>query len=140
MSSTAEFLKQTPLFSTLSDDEANAVVAMAKQRSFAAGTEIIREGHVGGAGFYLVVSGTVDVSAQGKHLATQGPGGYFGEMALLLEDTPRTASCVAATDTECLVITKWDLRSLVTTHPDISMKIMSELARRLRETTQAVSG
>ncbi|MGI9611242.1 MAG: Crp/Fnr family transcriptional regulator [Acidimicrobiia bacterium] len=138
--STADFLKQTPLFSGLTDDEIATVLATAKRRTFDKGTEIIHEGHVGGAGFYLVTEGAVDVFAQGKFLATHAPGGYFGEMALLLDDTPRTASCVASEDTVCIVITKWDLRSLVETHPDISMKIMAELARRLRDTNQAVGG
>jgi len=138
--SSADFLKQTPLFSGLTDDEIATVLATARRRTFDKGTEIIHEGHVGGAGFYLVISGGVDVFAHGTHLATHEPGGYFGEMALLLEDTPRTASCVAAEDTVCIVITKWDLRSLVETHPDISMKIMAELARRLRKTNQVVEG
>jgi CRP-like cAMP-binding protein len=138
MSSSADFLKQTPLFSGLTDDEIATVLATAKRRTYDKGTEIIHEGHVGGAGFYLVLSGAVDVSAHGTYLATQSAGGYFGEMALLLEDTPRTASCVAAEDTVCLVITKWDLRSLVETHPEVSMKIMAELARRLRDTNQVV--
>ena len=140
MTTTAEFLKQAPLFAGLTDKEIASVLATSKQRTFAEGTEIIREGHVGGAGFYLVLSGSVDVSAQGKHLATAGSGNYFGEMSLLLDDTPRTATCTATEATECLVITKWDLRGIVESHPDISMKIMSELARRLRDTTQAVGG
>jgi CRP-like cAMP-binding protein len=138
MSSSADFLKQTPLFSGLTDDEIATVLATAKRRTFDKGTEIIHEGHAGGAGFYLVLSGAVDVLAHGKYLATHSAGDYFGEMALLLDDTPRTASCIAAEDTACLVITKWDLRSLIETHPEVSMKIMAELARRLRDTNQAV--
>ena len=138
--STADYLKQTTLFSGLTDDEIATVLATAKRRTFTQRTEIIHEGHVGGAGFYLVLEGAVDVFAGDTHLAVHEPGGYFGEMALLLDDTPRTASCVAKEDSVCIVITKWDLRSLVETHPDISMKIMAELARRLRDTNQAISG
>jgi CRP-like cAMP-binding protein len=60
-------------------------------------------------------------------------------MALLLEDTPRTADVVALTKAKCLVITQWDLRAILSTHPDIGMKIMNELASRLSGTEKALS-
>lgn len=135
---TGDFLKQTPLFSGLTDDEISTVLATAKQRTFPAGKQIIRAGHEGGAGFYLVLEGNAEVTKNGVHLADHGPGSFFGEMALLLDDTPRTADVTATESTTCLVITIWDLRSTLTTHPDIGVKIMGELARRLRDTNQAV--
>ena len=73
-----------------------------------------------------------------KALATFGPGDYFGEMALLLEDTPRTADVVATSETTCLAITKWDLRSLIQTQPDVGVKMMAELAKRLADTDKAI--
>ena len=60
-------------------------------------------------------------------------------MSLLLEDTPRTADVTAVEDTTCLAITSWDLRALIKTHPDVGVKMMSELAKRLRDTDQALS-
>lgn len=133
------FLKQTPLFSSLTDDEIATVLATAKQRTFPAGKQIIRAGHEGGAGFYLVLEGNAEVTKDGVHLADHGPGSFFGEMALLLEDTPRTADVTATEPTTCLIITKWDLKSTLTTHPDIGVKIMGELAKRLRDTNEALS-
>ncbi|MEE9298390.1 MAG: cyclic nucleotide-binding domain-containing protein [Acidimicrobiia bacterium] len=135
----ADFLKRTTLFAGFSDREIESILATAKERSFAAGDSIIREGHEGGRGFYLVLTGKAEVRKGDKLLAEFGPGDYFGEMALLLEDTPRTAEVVATDETSCLAITQWDLKALIKNHPEIGVKMMAELARRLRDTDAALS-
>lgn len=135
---TAAFLKHTALFSDLTEKEITTVLGTAKERHFAVGDVIIKEGP-GGAGFYLVLDGSVEVRKGDLVLATFGPGDYFGEMALLLEDTPRTADVVATAATSCLVITRWDLKALLNAHPEIGVKMMGELAKRLRDTDQALS-
>jgi CRP-like cAMP-binding protein len=71
-------------------------------------------------------------------LARLGAGDYFGEMALLLPHTPRTADVVALEDTTCLVITQWDLRALLAAHPEAGLAMMGELARRLADTDRAL--
>jgi len=134
----SELLKQTGLFSSCSDKELESVMVTAKERSFDTGEVIIREGDPG-LGFYLLLEGSAEVRKGGKAVAELSPGDYFGEMALLLEDTPRTADVVATSKATCLVITQWDLRALISTHPDIGMKIMNELAIRLSGTEKALS-
>ena len=59
---------------------------------------------------------------------------YFGEIALLSDDTARTATVTATSDAEVLGLTKWDFRALVSSEPDIAVQVMGELARRLAET------
>ena len=135
----ADFLKRTTLFSGFSDKEIESVLGTAKERAFVAGDSIITEGQEGGRGFYLLLSGAAEARKGEMMLAKFGPGDYFGEMALLLDDTPRTADVVAASDTTCLVITQWDLRALVKGHPEIGVKMIAELARRLRDTDAALS-
>ena len=135
----ADFLKQTSLFAGFSDKEISSVLGTAKERSFGADDSIIREGHEGGRGFYLLLSGAAEARKGETVLAQFGPGDYFGEMALLLADTPRTADVVATEDTTCLAITQWDLRALLANHPEIGVKMMAELARRLRDTDAALS-
>jgi CRP/FNR family cyclic AMP-dependent transcriptional regulator len=129
----AELLKKTPLFSALAEKELAGLVKSARERTFAAGDHIIEEGTEGGQGFYLVLEGTAEVTKGGHHLADFAPGDYFGEMALLLDDQPRTASVVATSNVKVLVLTRWDFRALLKTHPDIGVKVMEELANRLRE-------
>ena len=139
MTGTAAMLRKTSLFAGLIASEAESVVATAKERSFAAGETIIKEGDPGAQAFYLVVSGAVEARKGDTSLARFGPGGYFGEMALLLEDTARTADVIATEATTCLAVTRWDLRALITSHPDVGVKIMGELARRLVTTDAALS-
>lgn len=134
----AGLLKRTPLFSVLTDAEIGTVLKTARERSFLEGKHIIREGHEGGMGFYVLLTGTAEARKGDLVLAAYGPGDYFGEMALLLDDTPRTAEVVATSALTCLVITKWDLRGLIQTKPDVGVKMMAELARRLRDTDRAL--
>jgi CRP-like cAMP-binding protein len=134
----AELLKNSSLFSGFTDKEIHTVISTAKEREFSEGEMIIEEGHEGGRGFYLLLAGTAQVRKGDIELANFGVGDYFGEMALLLEDTPRTTDVIATSDATCLVITQWDLRALLTTHPQIAVKMMAELARRLAATDAAL--
>ena len=133
-----EYLKRTSLFAGFTDRQIADILATAKQREFAAGEQIIRQGDEGGRGFYLIVSGRTEVRSGGTVLAHFGPGDYFGEMALLLPDTPRTADVVALEGTTCLVITQWDLRALLSAHPEAGLAIMAELAHRLADTDRTL--
>ena len=134
----ATFLKESPLFAKLSREQIDAMVKTAKQKTFQAEDVIVEEGNEG-VGFYLILDGRVEVRKGEKALATLGQGDYFGEMALLLESSQRTADVVALAETTCLLITRWDLRSLIRNHPDIALAMHSELAKRLSRTNQALS-
>ena len=63
--------------------------------TIAPGEAIVEQGEIGDA-FYAIGSGQVEVIQDGSSVRTMGPGGYFGEIALLL-DVPRAATVVART-------------------------------------------
>ncbi|MFQ5516370.1 MAG: Crp/Fnr family transcriptional regulator [Acidimicrobiia bacterium] len=136
---TKDFLRQSALFGQLSDRELDDVMATGRERSFANGTAMVSEGDPGARAFYLILEGTAQARKGSVVLAEFGPGDYFGEMALLLDDTPRTADVVATGDTRCLVMTQWDFRALLRGHPEFGAKMMTELAQRLRDTDRALS-
>jgi CRP-like cAMP-binding protein len=87
-------------------------------------------------GAFLVIAGSVEISAdQDGHsytLAEIGPGGLFGEMGLL-DDSPRSASAVAATDTTCAVYDQDELKRLLRHDPEQVLRLVRTLIQRLRD-------
>jgi CRP-like cAMP-binding protein len=81
------------LFKQLEADERRTVVDAMEEKVFEAGAVVIEQGAVGDF-FYVVESGTVDILVGGAKVSEAGPGGYFGELALMY-NAPRAASVVA---------------------------------------------
>lgn len=88
-------LRTLPCFSHLGTDELTELMNGGEWRSVSPGETIVEQGEVGDA-FYAISSGRVEVLEDGSVRRTLGPGGFFGEIALLL-DVPRTATVVART-------------------------------------------
>jgi len=133
-----EYLKEVPLFSNFSKKQLKSVIKTAKEKEFDEGEAIVREGESTKAGFYLILKGQVEVKRGDKVLTKLGSGQFFGEMAVL-DEKPRSADVIATTYTKCLLLTNWDFKALVKTYPDMAMKVIAELANRLRQTSQALT-
>jgi CRP/FNR family transcriptional regulator len=126
-----DLLGAVPLFSDLSKKDLNKVLDVTKDAVHHAGQEVVTEGH-GGVGFHLIVDGKAKVVRGGRTVATLGPGEFFGELALV-DDAPRSASVVADTDLETLVISKWEFRPQLKNHPEMAWKLIEHLVTRVRE-------
>lgn len=133
-----EYLKEVPLFSSFSNKQLKSVVKTAKEKEFEEGDTIVREGESTKVGFYLILDGQVEVKRGDKVLTKLGSGQFFGEMAVL-DEKPRSADVTAITDTKCLLLTNWDFKALIKTYPEMAMNVISELANRLRQTSQALT-
>ncbi|HEX6844682.1 MAG TPA: cyclic nucleotide-binding domain-containing protein [Actinomycetota bacterium] len=86
-------LHALPPFQRLATNQLAELLAHGGFVSAQPGDTIVRQGEPGDA-FYVVASGRAEVVQDGAVLGEIGPGGHFGEIALL-EDVPRTASVVA---------------------------------------------
>jgi len=131
---TIGFLKEVPLFAQFREDELKLLVQAARQQRFEPGTLIIRENEMGNE-FFLVLEGQVEVRKGKEPLAILNAGQFFGEM-VFLDEMVRSADVVVTENTRCLVLTNDLLHELILTHPDMALKMMAELARRLRNTDQ----
>ena len=123
-------LRSVSLFADLNDDELSQVALLFKQRRFAAGDTVVKEG-TDGAAFFLIESGEADVSVQGVERAGLGPGDHFGEIALI-DGGARAATVTAATELVCYGLTYWDFRPLVQQNPAIAWGLLQSLAKMFR--------
>jgi len=126
-----KYLEKVPIFQPLPSNELEAVARSLKERVYEAGTVIVKQGDPG-VGFFLIAEGTVEVAHDGHHVRDLGAGEFFGELALM-EERERTATVTAKTRTTCLQLVRWDFRALLKQHPDIAVKVMEVVVRRLRD-------
>jgi CRP-like cAMP-binding protein len=100
---------------------------------FSAGETIFTEGDPGDT-LYVIVSGSVSMSANGHALETIGANGLFGEMAVI-DREPRSATAVADTDVELVSIDRRRFWFLVQETPYFAEIVMRLMANRLRRLT-----
>jgi pyruvate,water dikinase len=125
-----EVIEQVPLFANLSLRDLKGIASLFKERRFAPGETITKEG-AGGAAFYIIESGSASVSVGGRVRATLGEGDYFGEVALI-DEGARSATISADTELVCYGLTYWEFRPLVQQNATIAWNLLQTLARRLR--------
>lgn len=127
-------LRSLPLFSDLDDHEIDAIGRAATDLNIAAGTVVMREGAL--AHEMLVVrDGTLEVTIDGRHLGTIGPGEMAGEMALLTR-THRIATVTAVTDVKAIHIDGREFERVLGEAPHIAVKMLPILAERAAENSQ----
>ena len=123
-------LQRVPLFSELSPGEVQQIALLFKERHFAAGETVVKEGS-DGAAFFLIDSGEATVSVAGKERAALQPGDHFGEIALIDEGV-RSATITATTELVCFGLTFWEFKPLVVENGEIGWKLLHYLAQKLR--------
>jgi CRP-like cAMP-binding protein len=139
---TVALLQSVPVFSTLAEDDLAQVADVTVPRQFGAGELVFREGDRSDT-CYVVRSGRVravrgHTDGRTLTLATFGRGDIFGELAMF-EEERRSATIEALEDTELAAILGDDMRRLLRAHPEIAVKLLGALGRRLRETNDRLA-
>ena len=139
---TIALLHRVPVFSTLLREELEHVAQVAMPRRFQAGEIVFKEGDEGST-CYVVRSGrarAVREHPDGRSitLAHFGPGDIFGEMAMLDGDR-RSATVESIDETDAIAILSADMHRLLREYPDISVKLIAALGRRLRDTNERLA-
>ena len=128
-----EALSQVPLLSGLDRKHLEKLAKDFTERTFPAGSVVVREGDTHGIGFFVVDAGEASVSIRGSEVARIGPGSHFGANALIA-DRVRTATVTAETDLHTWVMTIWDFRSFVKSDNEVAWKLLEELAKQIAPT------
>ena len=99
---------------------------------------VFAEGDLGLA-MYVIESGEVEIrkhlAGEERVLATLGKGDFFGEMCMLEEDSPRSATVVAIDDVDAVMIDQSAFTFILKHNPEIAIRMMRKLVVRLRQTT-----
>ncbi len=143
-------LKENYLFQDLSSKDIRFVNEVIHVRNYRSGERIFSQGEVG-VGMYIIAKGTVDIAVQELSstkseeviITKLEQGDFFGEIALVEENSRRSASAIAANDVQVIGFYKSDLVEILQRNPTAGFQVVSRLAevlgRRLKETTEKVS-
>jgi CRP-like cAMP-binding protein len=141
----AELLEATPWTQNLNWEHVLALAGYTQVLQIRAGRTIFRE-HYREAYMCFVINGRVGIFKEDsqlgqKELVRLGPGKTFGEIAVL-DDQPRSATVIANTDAQLMVLSKDGLKHLCEDRPKLANKLMWVLVRvvtgRLRQTSGAL--
>jgi CRP/FNR family transcriptional regulator, cyclic AMP receptor protein len=130
-----DVLRETPLFEALTEEDAGALRAGIINVHLDRGEQLFAEGAPGDK-LYIILSGKIKLTKaapDGREnlLSVHGPGEMFGELSLF-DPIPRTSSATAVTSTDLAGIAHDDLRSWLSTRPEVAMHLLQALAQRLR--------
>ena len=103
-------LKEIPIFSHLSDEEAKRLAAFATETSVAEGQILMKQGDYS-TELIGIQEGTADVIQDGKKIAALKEGDLIGEMGLL-ENEPRNADVIATSPMRVMKLTHWEIRRM----------------------------
>lgn len=124
-------LKAVPLFAHCTPKQIEFIVTQVEDMDFPQGKILCAEGQ-SGADFFVLLSGSADVTRNGRKIATMSPGDFFGEIALV-DGGKRTATVTAASPTRCLVLGPRQFQNVLHQDTDIAHSVMKALSLRVRE-------
>jgi CRP/FNR family transcriptional regulator/CRP/FNR family cyclic AMP-dependent transcriptional regulator len=138
-----QLLAATPMFDGLQVSELEPLRPAVRSRRYPKDDYLFREGDPG-SHLYVVVEGQVKIArvAEGGSevvFAIAGPGELFGELSLFEEEGERSADAQALELTECLVVPRQAVLSLLLAHPQLLLRIVASLSTYVRRKDAAVA-
>lgn len=136
-----DLLKKVPIFSDLNKKELQIILETGELRRYAREEGIIQQGESGNTMFFIV-SGKVKVVLSGGHkegivLSVLKEGEFFGELSLI-DDEPRSCNIIAIEESSLFVLTRNLFHNICKIHPEIIIKVLREMARRLRKADEKI--
>lgn len=124
-----ELLRNVEILARLPEPIIERLARALVSETASTGDVVIRQGEAGDH-VYIIESGTVEVTRDGRHIADLGPGEIFGEIALL-RAVPRTATITATSDCTFQTLTREVFIPAVTREREAHESAESTVTRRL---------
>jgi CRP/FNR family transcriptional regulator, cyclic AMP receptor protein len=136
MSTTAELLKEVPLFQLLDENE-RAFLAKSMDSVEVAEGKMVFQANEPGDSLYIIRNGKVEIFVKDDTgnrmiLETASSGDFFGEISLL-DNGPRSASILVTERLEALRLNRKDLETFLIQHPQAALDLLTVMGRRLRQ-------
>ena len=126
----ADALAGMTLFSDLSTPQLLGVAGRFEEAFFPAGERVLRQG-LSGSAFHVILDGEAAVVVDGTERATLSRGEFFGEVSILLGESP-SADVVATRPLRTVVLSGPTVESFLVEHPKVMFRMLQAQARRLR--------
>ena len=124
-------LANVPMLSSLDRKHLEKLAKDFADRTFPAGSVVVRQGDDHGIGFFVIAEGEAVVSVDGSEVSRLKAGDSFGSIALI-SDRVRTATVTATTELHCYVMTLWDFRSFVQGDAEVAWQLLQQLAQMVQ--------
>ncbi len=125
-----ERLRHVPLFAGCTEKQLQFIAGRADELDLEKGRVLCREGHSGGD-FFVLLSGSADVSAGGKNVRTIREGEFFGEIAMI-DNGPRSATVTVTESGRALVLGPAQFRDMLHQNAEIAATMLYAVVKRLR--------
>jgi CRP-like cAMP-binding protein len=129
-------LSGVPLFSDLPKRALQRLAKEADELSFEPGERLVEEGLLGET-LFVVMQGKAKVTRRGRRVGAVVPGDFFGELSTI-DGGVRTATIVAETPMRVLRLFRSTLRKLLDDEPQLAIKILDGIVRRIRQVERGV--
>ncbi len=133
--------KKLSFLSSVSEEALVVLLEKSKTLTYPKRVLIVSEGDKANA-FFIILSGKVRVFCEDEKskevtFNIQGPGSYFGEIALLT-DKPRSVSIMTLEKTVCAVISKNDFVNWLMNYPNVAINLLIALSEEIMQLTDKV--
>jgi CRP/FNR family transcriptional regulator, cyclic AMP receptor protein len=118
-----------PLFAPVPRRRRRTVASLADEVEVPAGFRLTRQGAYAQE-FFVVVSGAAEVVRDGEHVGALRDGDFFGEVGLLGHGWTRTATVVATSSMDLLVLARREFRELLADFPEVAVPIVRAATER----------
>jgi CRP/FNR family transcriptional regulator/CRP/FNR family cyclic AMP-dependent transcriptional regulator len=137
-----ELLRTVPIFSELGPADLDKLVRLAARKRYPRDGVVFFENEAGDT-LFMVAEGRIKVTILGDDgreviLSVLGPGDFFGDMSLL-DNEPRSATAIAAEESEVLSLSRADFAGLMKENPGIMTTLIGVLSARLRHANHQIS-